>query len=111
SVTFALNPAAKFSNGERVTQDDVIASFELLKTKGRPNHRTYFAKVPKAEKIGDLGVRFTFEDAEDRELPLILGLMPVFQAHAMTPEQFDSSTMTPLVGSGPYTVARVDAGR
>ena len=111
SVTFMLNPAAKFSSGEPVTQDDVIASFELLKTKGRPNHRTYFAKVPKAEKIGDRGIRFIFEDAEDRELPLILGLMPVFQAHAMTPEQFDMSSMTPLAGSGPYTVSRVDAGR
>jgi peptide/nickel transport system substrate-binding protein len=111
SVTFMLNPAAKFSDGEPVTQEDVIASFELLKTKGRPNHRTYFAKVPKAEKIGDRGIRFTFEDADDRELPLILGLMPVFEAHGMTPEQFDSSSMTPLVGSGPYTVSRVDAGR
>jgi len=111
SVTFALNPAAKFSNGQPVTQDDVIASFELLKTKGRPNHRTYFAKIPKAEKVGDHGVRFTFEDGEDRELPLILGLMPVFEAHAMTADQFASSSMTPLVGSGPYTVSRVDPGR
>jgi peptide/nickel transport system substrate-binding protein len=111
SVTFGLNPAAKFSDGQPVTSEDVIASFELLKTKGRPNHRTYFAKVPKAEKVGDHGVRFTFEDADDRELPLILGLMPVFEAHAMTPEEFNSSSMTPLVGSGPYTVSRVDPGR
>ncbi|HVJ77695.1 MAG TPA: extracellular solute-binding protein [Hyphomicrobium sp.] len=111
SVTFELNPAAKFSDGQPVTQDDVIASFELLKTKGRPNHRTYFAKVPKAEKIGEHGVRFTFEDGDDRELPLILGLMPVIEAHAMTPEQFTSSSMTPLVGSGPYKVSRVDPGR
>ncbi|CEJ85069.1 conserved hypothetical protein; putative signal peptide; possible binding protein component of ABC transporter precursor [Hyphomicrobium sp. GJ21] len=111
SVTFTLNPAAKFSDRQPVTQDDVIASFELLKTKGRPNHRTYFAKVPKVEKVGDRGIRFTFEDADDRELPLILGVMPVFKARAMTPEQFDSSTMTPLIGSGPYTVSRVDAGR
>ncbi|MBN9290446.1 MAG: ABC transporter substrate-binding protein, partial [Hyphomicrobium denitrificans] len=111
SVTFTLNPAAKFSDRQPVTQDDVIASFELLKTKGRPNHRTYFAKVPKVEKVGERGIRFTFEDADDRELPLILGVMPVFKARAMTPEQFDSSSMTPLIGSGPYTVSRVDAGR
>jgi len=111
SVTFTLNPAAKFSDRQPVTQDDVIASFELLKTKGRPNHRTYFAKVPKVEKVGERGIRFTFDDADDRELPLILGVMPVFEARAMTPEQFDSSSMTPLIGSGPYTVSRVDAGR
>jgi peptide/nickel transport system substrate-binding protein len=111
SVTFTLNPAAKFSDRQPVTPEDVITSFEILKTKGRPNHRTYFAKVTKAEKIGERGVRFTFADASDRELPLILGLMPVFAAHATTPEKFEASSMTPLVGSGPYTVSRVDAGR
>ena len=111
SVTFTLNPAAKFSDRQPVTPEDVITSFELLKTKGRPNHRTYFAKVTKAEKIGERGVRFTFADASDRELPLILGLMPVFAAHATTPEKFEASSLTPLVGSGPYTVSRVDAGR
>ena len=111
SVTFALNPAAKFSDRQPVTPEDVITSFELLKTKGRPNHRTYFAKVSKAEKIGERSVRFTFEDASDRELPFILGLMPVFAAHATTPQKFETSSMTPLVGSGPYTVSHVDPGR
>ena len=111
SVTFALNPNAKFSDRLPVTPEDVITSFELLKTKGRPNHRTYFAKVSKAEKIGERSVRFTFEDASDRELPFILGLMPVFAAHATTPEKFETSSMTPLVGSGPYTVSHVDPGR
>ncbi|HXE01532.1 MAG TPA: extracellular solute-binding protein [Hyphomicrobium sp.] len=111
SVTFALNPNVKFSDRLPVTPEDVITSFELLKTKGRPNHRTYFAKVSKAEKIGERSVRFTFEDASDRELPFILGLMPVFAAHATTPQKFETSSMTPLVGSGPYTVSHVDPGR
>jgi len=111
SVTFALNPNVKFSDRLPVTPEDVITSFELLKTKGRPNHRTYFAKVSKAEKIGERSVRFTFEDASDRELPFILGLMPVFAAHATTPQKFETSSMTPLVGSGPYMVSHVDPGR
>jgi peptide/nickel transport system substrate-binding protein len=111
SVTFELNPAARFSDRQPVTPEDVINSFELLKEKGRPNHRTYFAKVTKVEKVGEHGVRFTFEDASDREMPLILGLMPVFAAHATTPEKFASASMTPLVGSGPYTVSKIDAGR
>ncbi|MEQ1651080.1 MAG: extracellular solute-binding protein, partial [Hyphomicrobium sp.] len=111
AVSFNLNPAATFSDGKSVTPEDVINSFELLKTKGRPNHRTYFSKVTKAEKIGDRTVRFAFQDATDRELPLILGLMPVFAKHATDPEAFDRTSMTPLVGSGPYKVSRVDAGR
>ena len=111
SVMFTINPLARFSDRQPVTQDDVIKSFELLKEKGRPNHRTYFAKVTKAEKVGERGVRFTFQDATDRELPLILGLMPVFAARTMTPEQFETGGMKPLLGSGPYTVSNIDAGR
>ena len=111
SVTFDLNPKAAFSDRRPITADDVIFSFELLKTKGRPNHRTYFAKVTLAEKIAERRVRFTFQGASDRELPLILGLMPVLAKHAMNPETFEQTTMTPLVGSGPYTISRIDAGR
>ena len=88
SVTFDLNPKAAFSDRRPITADDVIFSFELLKTKGRPNHRTYFAKVTLAEKIAERRVRFTFQGASDRELPLILGLMPVLDKHAMNPETF-----------------------
>lgn len=111
SVTFGLDARARFSDRAPVTVDDVINSFELLKTKGRPNHRTYFAKVVKVEKVGERSVRFEFEDASDRELPLILGLMPIFAKHGTSPEAFDRTSMTPLVGSGPYTISRVDPGR
>lgn len=111
SVAFELNPKAAFSDRTAVTVDDVISSFELLKTKGRPNHRTYFSKVTTAEKVGERGVRFTFQDANDRELPFILGLMPVFAKASTSPETFDQTTMTPLVGSGPYTVGTMDTGR
>ncbi|PPC98654.1 MAG: ABC transporter substrate-binding protein [Hyphomicrobium sp.] len=111
SVAFELNPKAAFSDRSSVTIDDVISSYELLKTKGRPNHRTYFAKVTAAEKVGERGVRFTFQDANDRELPFILGLMPVFAKASTSPETFDQTTMSPLVGSGPYIVGNIDAGR
>ncbi len=111
SVTFALNPKAQFSDRTPVAADDVIHSFELLKSKGRPNHRTYFAKVARAEKLGDREVRFVFEDDKDRELPLILGLMPVVSKASTPSEKFDSTTLTPLVGSGPYKITSIDAGR
>lgn len=111
SVTFNLNPKAAFSNRKPVTPEDVLTAFELLKTKGRPNHRTYFSKVTTAEKISASAVRFTFQDASDRELPFIIGLMPIFTLDAPTAENFDRTTMTPLIGSGPYIISRVDAGR
>ncbi|MDQ8699673.1 extracellular solute-binding protein [Hyphomicrobium sp. LHD-15] len=111
SVTFRLDPRAKFSDGTPLTAADVLFSFEALRDKGRPNYRTYYAKVTKAEALSDHEVRFQFKDAEDRELPLILALMPILPRHAMSLEKFDETTLTPLIGSGPYRISAVNPGR
>jgi peptide/nickel transport system substrate-binding protein len=110
-VKFELDPAAKFSDGKPVTAADVIFSWELLRDKGRPNYRTYYAKVAKAEALSERVVRFDLAGADDRELPLILGLMPVLAKHAVNPETFEDTTFEPIVGSGPYMISAVDAGR
>jgi len=110
-VTFLLNPAAKFSDGKPVTADDVVFSWQLLRDKGRPNYRTYYVKVVKAEALSERVVRFDLTGANDRELPLILGLMPVLAKHAVNPETFEDTTFEPTVGSGPYVVGKVDPGR
>jgi peptide/nickel transport system substrate-binding protein len=110
-VTFKLDTRAKFSDGNPVTAADVLFSFEVLRDKGRPNYRTYYRKVARAEALSDHEVRFVFADSEDRELPLILGLMPVLPRHAMNADRFEETTLAPLIGSGPYTIAAVDAGR
>src|SRR5262249_11310346 len=65
-VTFTINPAAKFSDGKPVTPADVIFSWELLRDRGRPNYRTYYIKVVKAEAVGARGVRFDLAGADDR---------------------------------------------
>lgn len=110
-VTFTLNPAARFSDGKPVTAADVIFSWQLLRDRGRPNFRTYYVKVAKAEAISERMVRFDLAPANDRELPLILGLMPVLPKHAVNPETFEETTFDPLVGSGPYVIGDVDPGR
>lgn len=111
AVIFHLNPKARFSDGQPVTADDVIFSWELLKEKGRPNYRTYYRKVAKAERLSERSVRFALDGDGDRELPLILGLMPVLPKHRTSAETFESTSLLPPVGSGPYRVAHVDAGR
>lgn len=108
-VEFTISPRAKFSDGQPVTVDDVIFSLELLRDKGRPNHRSYYSKVERIERVGERGVRFHIENADDRELPLILGLMPVLPKHAIDPDTFDKSTLRPPIGTGPYVVAEVSA--
>jgi peptide/nickel transport system substrate-binding protein len=110
-VTFALDPAARFSDGQPVTAADVIFSWQILRDKGRPNHRIYYGKVTKAEAVGERAVRFDLAGSDDRELPLILGLMPILAKHAVDPETFEETSFKPPLGSGPYIVAQVDAGK
>jgi peptide/nickel transport system substrate-binding protein len=109
-VTFTINPAARFSDGRPVTPADVIFSWQLLRDKGRPNYRIYYVKVVKAETVGERGVRFDLTGADDRELPLILGLMPVLAKHAINPDNFEDTSFEPPLGSGPYTVGKVKPG-
>jgi len=110
-VTFTLNAAARFSDGKPVTAEDVVFTWQLLRDKGRPNHRIFYSKVTKAEIVGERSVRFDLAGADDRELPLILGLMPVLPKHAVNPDTFEETTLTPPVGSGPYAITRVDPGK
>ncbi|WP_137113824.1 extracellular solute-binding protein [Mesorhizobium sp. GR13] len=106
---FTLDERAKFSDGQPVTADDVIFSFELLRDKGYPRYAVSADKVAKVEKVGAQGVRFTFK-APDRELPLILARLHVLPKHLIDPATFDKSTLKPMVGSGPYTMAEIRPG-
>src|ERR1700674_5215865 len=109
-VTFRIDPRARFSDGKQVTALDVLFSWALLRDKGRPNHRQYYSKVAKAEALDPLTVRFDFGGAPDRELPLILGLMPILARHAVDVATFEETSMTAPIGSGPYRVGAVKPG-
>jgi peptide/nickel transport system substrate-binding protein len=109
-VTFHLDPRARFSDGQPVLAEDVLFSWALLRDKGRPNHRQYYSKVVKAEAPDPRTVRFDLGGANDRELPLILGLMPVLPKHAIDVATFEETSMSPPIGSGPYRVGAVKPG-
>jgi len=109
-VTFHIDPRARFSDGQPVTAKDVLFSFALLRDHGRPNHRQYYAKVAKAEASDALTVRFDFATADDRELPLILGLMPILPEHGVDVAGFEATTTAAPLGSGPYRVGAVTPG-
>lgn len=111
SITFFINEKARFSDGKPVTVDDVIFSLELLRENGRPNHRSYYSKVSKIDKIADNGVKFTFDADGDREMPLIMGLMPILPKHAMNAELFKQTSLEPPIGSGPYVIDNLDPGK
>src|SRR6202012_835646 len=109
-VTFHLDPRARFSDGTPVLAEDVLFSWQLLRDHGRPNHRQYYSKVAKAEALDPLTVRFDLAGANDRELPLILGLMPVLPKHAINVATFEETSLTPMIGSGPYRITAVKPG-
>lgn len=111
-VAFTLRSQAKFSDGSPVTVDDVIFSFETIRDKGRPNSRSTYKQVAKIEKIGERGIKFTFVDASNRELPLLIGgFLPILSKKYWATHNFDETTLVPIIGSGPYVIASVDAGR
>ena len=108
-ITFHINPLAKFSDGEPVEADDVVYSLNTLKESGRPNHRTYYSKVTSIVTPDNKTVTMTLEPG-DRELVLILALMPVLPKHVFEKREFEQTTLDKLIGSGPYVFDSVDAG-
>lgn len=110
-IVFNLNPRARFHDDAPITADDVLFSWQTLKRSGKPNMRSYYSKVFRADKLGERKVKFEFGDGENWELPLILGLMPILSKRYHSDNPFDQSGLKPLMGSGPYRVAAVEAGR
>ncbi|MGY3550615.1 peptide/nickel transport system substrate-binding protein [Bradyrhizobium sp. USDA 4472] len=109
-VTFHIDPRARFSDGKQVMAEDVLFSWRLLRDHGRPNLRQYYAKVARAEASDPLTVRFDLTGADDRELPLILGLMPILPKHTVDVATFEETTLSGPIASGPYRVTAVKPG-
>jgi peptide/nickel transport system substrate-binding protein len=109
TFTFKIRPEAKFSDGKPVTAADVVFTVETLRDKGRPNFKNSYSKISKIETPDDHTVIF-HQEAGDRELPLIVGVMPILPKHAWEGKTFDESSLEPMVGSGPYVIAEVRAG-
>jgi peptide/nickel transport system substrate-binding protein len=110
SIEFHIDPKAKWSDGEPVTPDDVLFTYDVFTEKGRPPYSDRMKKIAKLEKTGEHSVKFTFNDLADREFPLIIAMTPIIPKHAFDKETFDKTTLKPLIGSGPYTVAEVKPG-
>jgi microcin C transport system substrate-binding protein len=110
-VIFTLRPQARWHDGQPVTVEDVMWTFDTLRSKGSPVFRAYYASVAKVEKVGDRAVKFTFVPGENRELPLILGQLPVLPKHYWEKRAFENSTLDPPLGSAAYKIDQFEPGR
>lgn len=109
-LAFEIDPRAKFSDGSPVTAEDVLFTFEMLKSKGKPFHRSSLGRVTKAQATSPSRVEFDLGDGSNRELPLVIGAMPIFAKHATNAETFGETSFKPALGSGPYIVSEVKPG-
>ena len=110
-VTFTLRPEARFSDGTPVTSADIAFTLTTLKKMGRPNHRYYYGKVTDMEIKDQRTITLYFDPTQpDRELPLILGLMPILPQHIYQNRNIQSASLELPIGSGPYVVEEITPG-
>lgn len=111
SIIFNLRKDAKFHDGKPVTADDVTFTFKLLMEEGAPFYRSYYQDVVSANALGKYKVEFTFRHGDNRELPLIVGQLPVLPKHYWKGKTFTDNLLDVPVGSGPYRIKRVKTGQ
>ncbi|MFC5506602.1 MULTISPECIES: extracellular solute-binding protein [Hyphomicrobiales] len=109
-LAFEIDERARFSDGTPVTAQDVVFTFEMLKTKGKPFHRSSLGRVTRVEAPSPRRVEFELGDGSNRELPLVIGAMPIFAKHATNAETFGETSFKPALGSGPYVVSDLVPG-
>ncbi len=110
-VEFTLRSQARWHDGKPVTPEDVVFSFNMLRDKGAPVYRYYYANVKSAAKLDGNRVRFEFDAAGNRELPQIMGQLPILPAHYWQGRDFEATTLEPPLGSGPYRIGKVESNR
>ena len=110
-VIFQLNEKARFSDGTPITAEDVIFSFNILREKGVPMYRAYYRDIEKVEAIEKNKVIFYLSEQTNRELPLILGELPVLSKNWWQNRDFEQTSLDIPVSSGPYQIKDITPGR
>jgi microcin C transport system substrate-binding protein len=116
-VEYRMNPNAKWHDGQPVTAEDVIWSFEKS-IELNPQRKFYYKNVTNAEIVDGNIVRFTFDTSGNRELPKIMGQLTILPKHWWEgtndkgePRDLSKSSLEPPLGSGQYRIKDFSANR
>ena len=104
SIEFKLRKNAQFHDGVKITADDVVFTFNKLVSEGHPSYKMAFRDVKKVEKINNHLVKFVFKNNRNRDLPVLVSSLPVLPKHYYEKVDFNKTTLTPPLGSGPYKI-------
>lgn len=112
-IEFNIRKEATFNDNDKtpILPEDIIFSFEILMSKGLPLYKMYYKDIKKIEKTGERRVKFWFKATNNRELPLIVGQMPLLSKKYFSSIDFQKTTLAIPLGSGPYRIAKVDPGK
>ena len=112
SITFFINPDAKFHDGSSITREDVLFSLKTFQEKGTPNQKKTYGKVIETEEVGTNGLKMIFVNNEDKELPLIIaGFLPIIPKKYYENIDVTKTFLDIPLGSGPYKILKFDPGR
>ncbi|OTG78463.1 ABC transporter substrate-binding protein [Acinetobacter sp. ANC 5054] len=110
-VIFHLNPKARFSNGDLLTAEDVKFSFDLYQSQANPGLQMYLSDLAKTEVLSAHQVKMSFKSGNNADMPMILAQMPIYSKRDWAHKDFRKITLVPILGSGPYVIEHIDAGR
>lgn len=111
AVRFHLREEARFHDGEPVRADDVVWTFNTLIEQGAPQYRFYYGNVAEVVALDERTAEFRLTPGENREIPSILGQLPILPKHYWQDREFNATTLDPPLAGGPYRIADVNAGQ
>ncbi len=106
-ISYQMRDDVKFSDGEALTADDVVFTFDFIMNNAiqAPRERAYLEKIKQVKANGKYEVVFTFKEPYFEALSLSgsMGIFPkhFYSAYLKEPQKFNESKGL-LLGSGPY---------